>query len=134
MTIVNSCTFLGRLGQDPELQYTPGGVALVKFGLAVNGREKQGDEWVDKTTWVNFTGFGRLAENISQYSNKGDQLLVNGEYQRRTYQTDEGETRTVHDFIVRDWQITSRVNREAAAETADVEEEEENPDDASLPF
>ena len=64
MTIVNSCRFIGRLGQDPDLQYTPGGTAIVKIGLAVNGRLKVDEEWVDETTWVNLTAFAR-AGNVS---------------------------------------------------------------------
>lgn len=130
MTIANSCRFLGRLGQDPDLQYTPGGTELVKLGLAVNGRRKVDDEWVDDTTWVNLTAFGRAAENIAQYSNKGDMLLIEAQYQKHKYTDNEGNEKTGHDFIVREWQVVSRVDREGVSEDT-VEEEA---DEDVLPF
>lgn len=132
MTIVNSCRFIGRLGQDPELQYTPGGTALVKLGLAVNGRRKVDEEWVDETTWVNLTAFGRAAENLAEYSNKGDMLAIDAQYQKRKYKDNEGNDRTGHDFIVREWQVTARVGAGGASEEVDAVSDED--DDDTLPF
>ena len=130
MTIANSCRFLGRLGQDPDLQYTPGGTELLKLGLAVNGRRKVDDEWVDDTTWVNLTAFGRAAENIAQYTSKGDMLLIEAQYQKRKYTDNDGNEQTGHDFIVREWQVVSRVDRGDASE----ETVEEEADEDVLPF
>ncbi len=132
MTIVNSCRFIGRLGQDPDLQYTPGGTAIVKIGLAVNGRRKVDEEWVDETTWVNLTAFGRAAENLAEYSGKGDMLAIDAQYQKRKYKDSDGNDRTGHDFIVREWQVTARVGAGGASEEAvDVSDED---DDNTLPF
>ncbi len=130
MPIANSCRFLGRLGQDPDLQYTPSGTELLKIGLAVNGRRKVDDEWVDETTWVNLTAFGRAAENMAQYSNKGDMLLIEAQYQKRKYTDNDGDEQTGHDFIVREWQVVSRVDRGDASEDTVTEE----PDEDELPF
>lgn len=130
MSIENSCRFIGRLGQDPELQYTPGGVALVKIGLAVNGRRKVDEEWVDETTWVNLTAFARAAENLAQYTNKGDMLVIDAQYQSRKYKDNDGNDRTGHDFIVRQWQITARVG---GGDTSEEPISDESDDD-ELPF
>jgi single-strand DNA-binding protein len=130
MTIANSCRFLGRLGQDPDLQYTPGGTELLKLGLAVNGRRKVDDEWVDDTTWVNLTAFGRAAENMAQYASKGDMLLIEAQYQKRKYTDNDGDEQTGHDFIVREWQVVARVDRGDASEETVEEEVDEN----VLPF
>ncbi len=130
MTLANSCRFIGRLGQEPELQYTPGGTGLVKVGLAVNGRRKVNDEWVDDTTWVNLTAFGPIAENIAQYSSKGDMLVVEAQYQKRKYTDNDGNERTGHDFIVREWQVVSRVGGGDSEEVETAVEE----DDDVLPF
>ena len=133
MTIVNSCRFIGRLGQDPDLQYTPGGTAIVKIGLAVNGRRKVDEEWVDETTWVNLTAFARAAENLAEYSGKGDMLAIDAQYQKRKYKDSDGNDRTGHDFIVREWQITARVGAGGASEeVTDVSDDED--DDDTLPF
>ena len=132
MAIANSCRFIGRLGQDPDLQYTPGGTAIVKIGLAVNGRRKVDEEWVDETTWVNLTAFARTAENLAEYSNKGDMLVVDAQYQKRKYTDNAGDEQTGHDFIVREWQVTARVGGGGASEeAADVSDED---DDDKLPF
>ncbi len=132
MAISNSCRFIGRLGQDPDLQYTPGGTAIVKIGLAVNGRRKVDEEWVDETTWVNLTAFGRVAENLSEYSNKGDMLVIEAQYQKKKYKDSDGNDRTGHDFIVREWQVTARVGGGGASEeVADVSDED---DEDTLPF
>lgn len=131
MTIANSCRFIGRLGQDPELQYTPGGTALVKIGLAVNGRRKVDEEWVDETTWVNLTAFARAAENLAQYTNKGDMLVIDSQYQSRKYKDSEGNDRTGHDFIVREWQITARVG---AGSDSEETISDESDDEDELPF
>ncbi|KKL63490.1 hypothetical protein LCGC14_2174550 [marine sediment metagenome] len=133
MTIVNSCRFIGRLGQDPDLQYTPGGTAIVKIGLAVNGRRKVDEEWVDETTWVNLTAFARAAENLAEYSGKGDMLAIDAQYQKRKYKDSDGNDRTGHDFIVREWQITARVGAGGASEeVTDVSDDEDDED--TLPF
>lgn len=133
MSIENSCRFLGRLGQDPDLQYTPGGTELLKLGLAVNGRRKVNDEWVDDTTWVNLTAFGRTAENIAQYSNKGDMLLIEAQYQKQKYTDSAGDEKVGHDFIVREWKVVARVGGGGASEEAD-DVSDESDDEETLPF
>ncbi len=130
MSIENSCKFIGRLGQDPDLQYTPNGTGLVKLGLAVNGRRKVDDEWIDDTTWVNLTAFARAAENLSEYANKGDMLVIEAQYQKRKYTDNDGNEQTGHDFIVRAWKVVSRVGGGASEETV----EEDSDDEETLPF
>ena len=129
MPVHNNCTFVGNLGRDPELQYTPSGTAVMNVGLAVRSREKQGEDWVDGTTWVELTAFGNVAERMHQYLAKGDRIVVECEYQKRKWETSEGDTRYAHDFIVRDFTFGSRKERSETAERVVVEEEEE-----ALPF
>ncbi len=133
MSIENSCRFVGRLGQDPELQYTPSGTALVKLGLAVNGRRKVDDEWVDETTWVNFTAFANAAENLAQYANKGDMLIIETQYKKNKYTDNAGDEQTGHDFIVREWKVTARVGGGGGSEEA-VDVSDESDDEETLPF
>jgi single-strand DNA-binding protein len=132
MTLTNSCRFLGRLGQEPDLQYTPSGTAIVKTSLAVKERKKDGEEWVDSTTWVNITAFGRQAETMAQIANKGDLIQIDAQYQTSTYEV-EGETRYRHDFIVREWNLAARKQGTARVEE-EVEDEVAADEDEHLPF
>lgn len=73
-------TLIGNLGNDPEMRYTPSGVAVTTFNVAVNRRwTGQDGQQQDKTTWFRVTAWRKLAETASQYLTKGRQVLVVGE-------------------------------------------------------
>ena len=75
----NKVIIAGNLTRDPELRYTPSGLAIAKFGLAVNRRWKdQSGEQKEETTFVDVDAFGKQAELIGQYLKKGRPLLVEG--------------------------------------------------------
>ena len=133
MSLVNSCRFIGRLGAEPAMQYTPTGTAIVKVGLAVNERRKEGDEWVNDTLWVDLTVFGTQAENLNKVVNKGDLIQVDCQYQKRAYTGNEGEKRTSHDFIVREWNLAARKLTESTEyEESDMVDDDDEEDE--LPF
>lgn len=69
----------GHLGKDPEAQYLSSGVMYVKFTLAVNRSEKKDEEWVDVADWYNVEAYGRTAEYINEYLEKGSHVLVEGQ-------------------------------------------------------
>jgi single-strand DNA-binding protein len=88
-------TLVGNLGNDPEMRYTPSGVPVASFSLAVSrswvGQDGQRQE---KTTWFRVTAWRKLAETVSQYLSKGRQVLVIGEIEEaRTYTDRDGNTR-----------------------------------------
>ena len=73
-------TLIGNLGNDPEMRYTPSGVAVTTFNVAVNRRwTNQEGQSQDKTTWFRVTAWRKLAETANQYLTKGRQVLVVGE-------------------------------------------------------
>lgn len=73
-------TLVGNLGSDPEMRYTPSGVPVASFNLAVNKTwTNQEGERQDKTTWFRVTTWRKQAEIVSQYLQKGRQVLVVGE-------------------------------------------------------
>ena len=85
----------GRLGQDPQLNYTNGGTAVVNLSVASNRQKKNGDgERVSVADWYRITVFGRDAEIISQYASKGSALSFNGRLQTDSYTDREGQQRT----------------------------------------
>ncbi|HET8913438.1 MAG TPA: single-stranded DNA-binding protein [Ktedonobacteraceae bacterium] len=74
MATLNQCSFIGRLGQDPRITFTPAGITVMKFSLAVDehiGKEKN-------TLWLNIVAWGKLAENLFQYLDKGTQVYLQG--------------------------------------------------------
>ena len=91
MAGVNSCTFVGNLGRDPEIRYAQSGTAIAKINLAVSERVKSGDEWTDHTEWVRITCFGRTAENVGQYLAKGRQIYVEGRMRTSKYTDRDGQ-------------------------------------------
>jgi len=97
---------LGRLGQDPEVRYTPKGDAVCNFSLAHSDRWKDRDtgETKERTEWVRFVAFGRQAEIIGQYAKKGDQLWCAGQQQTRSYEKD-GQTRYTTEIKVREFEF-----------------------------
>lgn len=72
---------IGRLGQDPKMNYTPNGKAITKFSMAVDGYENGGKI----TNWFNVTCFDKTAENVNEYVRKGRQVAVVGEIKVSRY-------------------------------------------------
>lgn len=82
-------TLVGNLGQDPEMRYTPSGVPVTSFSLAVNKSWVGADgQRQDKTLWFRVTAWRKLAETASQYLTKGRQILVVGEVEEARPWTD----------------------------------------------
>ncbi len=73
-------TLVGNLGQDPEMRYTPSGVPVTSFSVAVNKTwTNQEGQRQDKTTWFRVTTWRKQAEVVSQYLTKGSRVMVVGE-------------------------------------------------------
>ncbi len=91
---VNKVILLGRLGQDPELKYTPGGAAVCNFSMATTEAwtDKQGQKQ-EKTEWHRIVVWGKLAELCNQYLAKGRQAFVEGRLQTRSWDDKEGQKR-----------------------------------------
>jgi single-strand DNA-binding protein len=89
MASYNRVVLLGNLTRDPELRYTPSGTAVTEVGLAVNDRRKNATgEWVEETTFVDVTLWGRTAEVASEYLNKGSSVLLEGRLKLDTWEKD----------------------------------------------
>src|SRR5579885_1962817 len=91
---VNKVILVGRLGQNPEVRYTPSGAAVANFSVATN------ESWTDKsgqkqerTEWHKVVVWGKLAELCSQYLTKGRQVYLEGRLQTRQWQDKDGQTK-----------------------------------------
>jgi single-strand DNA-binding protein len=95
---LNKVMLIGNLGKDPEVKFTPGGMAIAKFSLATNERFKdKSGEWCDRTEWHNIVAFQRLAEIVGEYLKKGSKVYIEGRLQTSSWedkQTGEKKYRT----------------------------------------
>lgn len=95
MASYNRVILVGNLTRDPELRYIPSGTAVTDIGLAVNDRRKtQSGEWVDETTFIDITLWGRTAEVASEYLNKGSSVLIEGRLKLDSWETNDGQKRS----------------------------------------
>ncbi len=99
MTSFNKVIMMGNLTKDPEIRYTPSGTAVANFGLAVNNRFKQGDEFKEEVCFVDIVVFGKQAENTGQYLSRGQGVLIEGRLQQRRWETEDGQKRSKHEII-----------------------------------
>lgn len=87
---MSDLALVGNVTRDPELKYTPGGQANVRFGIAVNRTwtDRNTNERKEQTSFFNVVVWGQLAENVSQSIGKGDRVVVTGRLEQRSYEKD----------------------------------------------
>lgn len=89
MASYNRVILMGNVTRDIQLRYTPAGTPVTEVGMAVNDRRKgQNGEWVDETTFVDVTFWGRTAEVASEYLSKGSPVFVEGRLKLDTWEKD----------------------------------------------
>jgi single-strand DNA-binding protein len=89
MASFNRVILLGNLTRDVEVRYLQSGTAVADVGMAVNDRRKgQNGEWIEETTFVDVTLWGRTAEVAGEYLSKGSPLLVEGRLKYDTWEKD----------------------------------------------
>ena len=98
---VNKVIILGRLGQDPELKYTPSGAAVCNFSLATSEswNDKNSGQKQERTEWHRIIVWGKLAELCNQYLSKGRQAFVEGKLQTRSYDDNDGVKRYITEIV-----------------------------------
>lgn len=103
---INHVIEIGRLTRDAEVTYTPGGMAVAKFSIAVNRRVKKGQEWVDEANYFDVSVFGKQAENLKQFLTKGKQVCVDGYLKQDRWQDQAtGQNRSAVKIIANDTQL-----------------------------
>jgi len=87
---LNQCSFIGRLGRDPELRHLSNGDACANFSIAVgeSWKDKSSGEKVEKTEWVRCVAWRQLGEICGEWLKKGQQVYVSGKMQTRQYERD----------------------------------------------
>ncbi|WP_173057384.1 single-stranded DNA-binding protein [Phytohabitans houttuyneae] len=96
-------TVIGNLTDDPELRFTPSGAAVAKFRVASTPRimDRQSGEWKDgEPLFLSCTVWRQAAENVAESLQRGARVIVSGRLKQRSYETREGEKRTVIELEV----------------------------------
>lgn len=85
---VNKVILIGNLGKEPEIRYTPNGVAIANLTLATSEswKDKTSGENVERTEWHRVVMFQRLAEIVGEYLHKGSKVYIEGRLQTRKWQ------------------------------------------------
>ena len=91
----NNVTLIGNLVDDPELRFTPSGVAMAKIRLAVSRRFQRDGEWQEQTSFFNGTLWREQAEQAAESLQKGTRVIVTGRLEQRSWETETGEKRSV---------------------------------------
>lgn len=99
MAFDNTLTVVGNVTRDPELRFTPGGMAVASFGLAWNRRKQDGD---DEVSFFDVTCFRQLAENVAETITKGTRVVIFGALQQRSWENQEGEKRSKVEILADD--------------------------------
>ena len=113
---VNKVILLGRLGQDPELKYTPGGMSVCNFSMATseNWTDKGGQKQ-ERTEWHRIVVWGKQAENCNKYLKKGRMAFIEGRLQTRSWDDKTGQKRYTTEIVANAVQFVDGNRQEQGA-------------------
>lgn len=95
----NKVILMGNLTRDPELRYTPGGLAVCEFPVAVPHRFRVQDEIREEVCYIDVVIFGRVAERTKEHLHRGSRVLVDGRLTQRRWETPEGQKRSRYEVV-----------------------------------
>ncbi len=128
MANLNRVMLIGNLTRDPELRYTPAGLGVVSFGIAVNtpiGKDDEGNRKTE-TLFVDVVAFGKQAEVIAEYLRKGSLIYLEGRLRYRTWEDASGNKRSKHEIVLNNFQFLNRKGKESPQEDVSIPEEDED--------
>lgn len=114
---MNKVMLIGHLGKDPDMSYTPAGLAVTRFTLAVSRYERSNNgERQKETEWFSITAFGKLGETCNNYLRKGNKVYVEGRLSTRVYKDRNNVDRTSLDVVLTDMEnLTPRDPQQSGA-------------------
>ncbi len=106
--MVNKAILIGNLGADPEIRYTPSGVAVANFTIATTEKFKGKDgQMQDQTEWHRIVAWNRLAEICGEYLHKGSKVYIEGKIQTRKWKDQNGNDKYTTEIIAREMKMLS---------------------------
>ncbi|UZD22840.1 single-stranded DNA-binding protein [Algoriphagus halophytocola] len=122
-TLRNKVQLIGRLGSKVEIKNLDGGKTLGKVSMATNEYYKnQKGERVEETTWHNLVAWGKQAELLDKYTDKGSEIAIEGKISNRSYEDKEGNKRYISEVVVQN--ILLMGERKAAVPAGASEEDD----------
>lgn len=124
----NKVFLIGNLTRDPELRYTPSGIPVARFAIAVNRirRKDAGENNQAEVDFINIVAWRRLAEICGEYLKKGRPVAIEGRLQIRSYKSKTGEMRTMTEVVADNMQMLGRRSGGGErAETVLLEQEQD---------
>ena len=142
MASFNKVLLIGNLTRDPELRYTSGGTAVASFGLAVNRKFKQGEEWKDEVCFVDITVWAKQGENCAEYLNKGSLAFIEGRLNYQTWEAEGGQKRSKLEVVANNVQFLTKQGdkKDMGSGSSSVSDDDDVPsrapqeDDDDIPF
>lgn len=120
MAGVNKVILVGNLGADPEIRYTPGGMAVVTFKLATSETWVKDGKKESKTEWHKVVAFNKLAEICGQYLSKGKQVYIEGKIQTRNWDDKDGNKKYTTEIVANSMQMLGSKGEGGAHAASDV--------------
>jgi len=113
MSGINKVIIVGRLGQDPEIRYTPNGQAVANFSVATSEvwLDKQNGEKQERTEWHRIVVWGKLAELCRDYLKKGKQVYLEGKLQTRSWNDKSDQKRYSTEIIAQSIQFLDSMTK-----------------------
>ena len=101
MAGINKVILIGNLGSDPEVRYTPSGVAVANFSIATSEewKDKDSGEKKERTEWHRIVAWRKLGEICGEYLSKGRQVYVEGRIQTNAWEDKEGNKRYTTEIV-----------------------------------
>ncbi len=129
---MNKVIVIGNLGQDPQINSTKSGKLVANFSLATSEkyRDSNGDKQV-KTEWHRIVAWGKLAEIVEKFLEKGSKICVEGKLATRSWEDESGGKRYITEIIATNIEMLGAAVKEDAYPADDVSSDME---DASVPF
>ncbi len=126
---INRVNLSGNLTRDPELRATAGGTPILSFGLAVNDRRKnpQTGEWESVPNFVDCLIFGKRAEAVNRYIQKGSKVAVEGRLRYSSWEAKDGSRRSKLEVVIDEIEFMSGQGTQqgqAALEPEDIYDED----------
>lgn len=100
---VNKVILIGRLGTDPELNFTSSGQAVGRLSIATTEgwMDKNSGQWQEKTEWHKVIAWGKLAEKAKEFLSRGRQVYIEGRLQTRSYDDKDGVKKYTTEIVAR---------------------------------
>ena len=133
---VNKVILVGNLGQKPEMRYTATQSAVANISIATteSWKDKESGEMRDKTEWHRVVYFGKLAEIVEKYLDKGSSVYIEGKLQTRKWQDKSGADRWTTEIVGNELtMLGSRASNSSPAQSSSNETESPFPEDDSGP-